>query len=302
MDTALVYVALGFGALSSAIALFFFMSRTRLQESITALQNKLTLEQARIAELTNRTPAPKSKAEPKHAQDNNKHANELMELRTRSAHLKDEVKQLKNQLKQAELDLKAADERAEGQLFKLRADNAALQERLKELELNSPEKKRANALEVELTEIRARNKEIQQELNAANAKMKSERNAAERLKQQHETLLSELKDLKAKYPSSETITAQSQPPLDPKQLERWKDRALTARHMYRMMRQMRELSDLKLSTYQEAVIEVSSSLLSLRGVAAPDLAPNENKADRLLAEAWALVQAVEPHSDTTSNA
>jgi hypothetical protein len=72
--------------------------------------------------------------------------------------------------------------------------------------------------------------------------------------------------------------------------------------MYRMMRQMRELSDLKLSTYQEAVIEVSSSLLSLRGVAAPDLAPNENKADRLLAEAWALVQAVEPHSDTTSNA
>jgi hypothetical protein len=72
--------------------------------------------------------------------------------------------------------------------------------------------------------------------------------------------------------------------------------------MYRMMRQMRELSDLKLSTYQEAVIEVSSSLLNLKGITAPELSPNENKADRLLAEAWALVQKPEQHSDASPNA
>ncbi|MEN9528269.1 MAG: hypothetical protein RI932_142, partial [Pseudomonadota bacterium] len=55
MDTALVYAALGFGALSSAVALFLFVSRSRLQESITALQSKLTLEQSRVAELSNRS-------------------------------------------------------------------------------------------------------------------------------------------------------------------------------------------------------------------------------------------------------
>ncbi|MEN9529560.1 MAG: hypothetical protein RI932_1433, partial [Pseudomonadota bacterium] len=213
-----------------------------------------------------------------------------------------EVKHIKQQLRQAELDLKAADERAEGSLFKLRADNAALLERLKDLEQNSPEKKRAQSLEAELTEIRARSKEVQQELNAAQAKMKSERNATDRMKQQFDALQSELKELRAKLPATESSSAPAQPPLDPKQLERWKDRALTARHMYRMMRQMRELSDLKLSTYQEAVIEVSSSLLNLKGITAPELSPNENKADRLLAEAWALVQKPEQHSDASPNA
>ncbi|MBM3381561.1 MAG: hypothetical protein FJY29_03875 [Betaproteobacteria bacterium] len=301
MDTALVYAALGFGALSSAIALFLFVSRSRLQEIIAGLQNKLTLEQARIAEMSNRSASIKTKPEPKHSGDQNKHAAELLELRSRSSHLKDEVKQLKQQLRQAELDLKAADERADGQLFKLRADNAALLERLKDLEQNSPDKKRAVALETEVTELRTRSKEMQQELNAANAKMKSERNAADRMKQQFELLQTELRDVKAKLPAAETNSLPAQPPLDPKQLDRWKDRALTARHMYRMMRQMRELSDLKLSTYQEAVIEVSSSLLNLKGVSEPELAPNENKADRLLAEAWALVQSPHIQTDASSN-
>lgn len=297
MENALIYTALAFGALASLLSLFLFVSRSRLQETLSSLRNKLTLEQSRIAEFNSRTPVPKPKPESKTNSENNKHSAELLELRKSSAHLKDEIKQLKQSLRNAEQHIKDYDGRSEGNLFKLRAENAALLERMKDIEQNSQDKKRAAYLEQELSELRIRFKEANQESNAAGAKLKSERQTAERQKQQLESLQSEVRQLKARLPESDSPKSPALPAIDPKQLERWKDRAFTARYMYKMMRQMRELSDLKLSTYQEAVIEVSATFLALKGVSAPELAPNENKADRLLAEAWALV-----HPDTASTA
>lgn len=309
MESALVYTALGFGGLASVVALFLFVSRSRLQETLSSLQNKLTLEQARLAEVSAKSASIKQKPEPKPTHEATKHTAELVELRKLNAHQKDEIKSLKAALRDSERHTRDADERAESNLFKLRADHSALLARLKDLEQNSPDKKKAQQLEQELTELRARSKELSQECASSQAKLKSERAAAERQKLQLEAAQSEVRQLKARLPQGEETAQPTLPPIDPKILERWKDRALTARHMYKMMRQMRELSDLKLSTYQEAVIEVASTLLQLKGVATPELAPHENKADRLLAEAWALslpqnslTPTPSDTSDTSANA
>ena len=298
MESALVYFALGFGALASIVALVIFMSRARLQENLAALQNKLTLEQSRIVALQERSTQQKPKQESKPERENNKHSAELLELRKSNAHLKNEVKQLKQQLRDTEMQIRDFDNLSEGQLYKLRLENAALVERIKDVEQNSPEKKRAASFELEVNNLRTQLKDIQQELNGANSKLKSERTSAEKQRNELQNLQTELRQLKSRLPDAENSPAKNTTPtIDPKQLAIWKERALTARHMYKMMRQMRELSDLKLSTYQEAVIEVSSKLLDLKGVTVPDLSPQENKADRLLAEAWALI-----HPDTSPTA
>ncbi|NBW82685.1 hypothetical protein EBR21_13115 [bacterium] len=162
------------------------------------------------------------------------------------------------------------------------------------MEMRATDKKRAQALEQELNSLKEHLKTIQSELSGANAKLKSERNAADKQKLIVDNLQSQVKELKARLPEDVPPEVQK---IDPKTLERWKDRALTARHMYRMMRQMRELSDLKLSSYQEAVYEVSRTLLTIKGANSPEIGPHENKADRFLAEAWSLI-----HSDTSPNA
>ncbi|MEY4066774.1 MAG: hypothetical protein RIR26_2982 [Pseudomonadota bacterium] len=294
MESALVYASLGFGGLASVATLFLFISRSRLQEHIQSLQNKLTMEQARASAVQVRNTAPRPKPETKPAAETNKHTAELLELRKSNGHLKDEVKQLKATLRQSEQQLKDFDSRAEGLHFKILAENKALLERLKDLDQNSPDKKRAAALEQELGDLRLRLKETSLELQTTSSKLKSEKNFSDKQKLQLETLQSEVRSLKSRLPET---TESLPPPADQKTLDRWKDRALTARHMYKMMRQMRELSDLKLSTYQEAVVDVSQSLLSMKGIPTPELAPNENRADRLLAEAWALV-----HPEVSSNA
>lgn len=294
MESALVYAALGFGGLASGATLLLFISRSRLQEQIQALQNKLTMEQARSANVQSQNPVVRTKSESKIQTETNKHSAELLELRKSNGHLKDEIKQLKNALRHSEQQMKDFDGRAEGIHFKLQAENKALLERLKDQEQNSPDKKRAAALDIELADLRTRFKETHQELQTTSSKLKGEKSLADRQKQQIEALQIEVRQLKARIPEA---TENLPPPADQRTLDRWKDRALTARHMYKMMRQMRELSDLKLSTYQEAVVDVSQSLLSLKGIPAPELAPNENRADRLLAEAWALV-----HPEVTSNA
>jgi len=300
MDTAVVYTAIGFGGFASTLALFLFISRTKLQEALAGAQEKLTLEQSRKAETSIRF-TEKQKSPIKAPAESPKAAKELIDLRRANAHLKDEIKQLKQSLREAELHLKEADERAELGLFKIRAENSALVEKLRELENNSPDKKRVMALEQELRELQNRSREVSDELALTRKDLKHERQQLERNKKQTDTLNKELNSLKALIPETDPATTEAIKKFDPKSLERWRDRAHTARHMYKMMRQMRELSDLKLSTYQEAVVDVSSCLLELKGVPPPELAPNELKADRLLAEAWALIQT-NSQSDTPSNA
>lgn len=288
MENVLVYAALGMAAFTSLAALYFFISSTKKSETVRELEEKLTLEQAKRAEFTVSQTIPKKKTESaKTSQESSKHSLELIELRKNSAHLRDEIKHLKAELRNAENLTKELSGRAEGDTFKLRAENQALIERLREIENNSTDKKRAAALEQELNELRVNFKNIQSENAASSAKLKSERVGADKQKQTIETLQQQVRELKARLPDETTPDTAK---IDPKVLERWKERAFTARHMYQMMRQMRELSDLKLSTYQEAVIDVSKTLLTLKGAESPEIGPRENKADRYLAEAWSLVQ------------
>ncbi|MEN9825017.1 MAG: hypothetical protein RI953_762 [Pseudomonadota bacterium] len=295
MEMTLVYAALGLAGLTSAITLFLFMSRVRLQEKNRELEDKLLAEQSRRTAATLTSQEPKKKPETAKVQpEKNKHAEELVELRKTNAHLKDEIRQLKQEVRHLEVLNKDSGSRAEMETFKLRAENQALLERARDLESNSTDKKRAQALEHELTGLKENLKSVQSELAGANAKLKSERHFADKQKLILETMQNQLKELKARLPEDTQPEVQK---IDPKTLERWKDRALTARHMYRMMRQMRELSDLKLFSYQEAVYDVSRTLLSLKGAHSPEIGPHENKADRFLAEAWSLVQ-----SDTSPNA
>ena len=300
MDTAIVYTAIGFGGLASILAFFLFFSRAKLQDTLADAQEKLTREQSRSAEALIRH-AEKQKSPAKPPIDSSKTNKELLELRRANAHLKDEIKQLKQSLREAEQRLKEADERVELSLFKVRAENSALLEKLKDLEQNSPDKKKAFALEQELREWQNRSRELSSELSVTSKDLKHERQQLERSKKHTDALQKELQTLKALMPETDAATTEAIKKFDPRSLERWRDRAYTARHMYKMMRQMRELSDLKLSTYQEAVVDVSSCLLELKGAPQPELAPNELKADRLLAEAWALIQP-DLQSDTHSNA
>lgn len=295
MDPLLVYSALGLAAFTSLAALYFFVGRIKAQDKVALLEEKLTLEQAKRAELSlAKTQTQKKTETSKTSPDNPKHAGEILELRKNNAHLKDEVKQLKAELRHSEGLLKEFNGRSENETFKLRSENQALIERIRDLESHSPDKKRALAFEAELTETKVTLRAAQSELSATQMKLKSERAAAEKLRAAAESLQLQVRDLKARIPEGQQ---EDRVKIDPKALARWKDRALTARHMYKMMRQMRELSDIKLSTYQEAVIDVSRTLLTLKGVESPAIAPQENKADRYLAEAWALVQP-----DTSLNA
>jgi chromosome segregation ATPase len=294
MEQTLVYTAFGLAGLTSLVTLFLFLSRTKLQEKLVTLEEKLTLEQAKRSELEAATTATRKKAEPvKTPPERQKLQEELIELRKNSAHQKNEIKQLKNDLRQAEALSKDYLHRTEVETFKLKAENQALIDRMRDFEINSSDKKKAQALEQELGELKNSSQVLRSDLAAAQAKLKSERSAFEKQKQMTEELQKQLREFKQKYPDETSPEIQK---IDPKVLERWKDRALTARHMYRMMRQMRELSDLKLSTYQDAIFDVSRTLLTLKGAKSPDVGPHENKADRFLAEAWSTIQ-----SDTTAN-
>lgn len=300
MDVAIVYTAVGFGGLAAIFALFQFISKAKLQQALNAAREKLIQEQSRIAEASIRM-AEKPKAQSKATSETPKTNKELLDLRKSNAHLKDELKQLKQALRDSEQHLREADERTESTLYKVRSENAALVEKLRELDQNSPDKKRALALEQELHDTQNRNRELSSELSGVSKDLRYERQQLERIKKHSESLQKELQALRALLPETDAPTAEALKKFDPRSLERWRDRAYTARHMYKMMRQMRELSDLKLSTYQEAVVDVSACLLELKGAPQPELAPNELKADRLLAEAWALIQP-DVKSDTASNA
>jgi len=300
MDIAIVYTAVGFGGLSAIVALFQFISKAKLQEALNASREKLILEQSRTAEVSIRLNE-KPKVQSKTTTETPKTNKELIDLRKSNAHLKDEIKQLKQALRDAEQHLKEADERTDSTLYKVRSENAALVEKLRDLDQNSPDKKRALSLEQELKDTQDRSRELSSELSIVSKDLRHERQQLEKIKKHSESLQKELKALKALLPESDAPTAEALKKFDPRSLERWRDRAYTARHMYKMMRQMRELSDLKLSTYQEAVVDVSACLLELKGAPQPELAPNELKADRLLAEAWALIHP-DVKSDTAANA
>lgn len=140
--------------------LFPFFSRAKLQDTLADAQEKLTREQSRSAEALIRH-AEKQKSPAKPPIDSSKTNKELLELRRANAHLKDEIKQLKQSLREAEQRLKEADERVELSLFKVRAENSALLEKLKDLEQNSPDKKKALALEQELREWQNRSRELE---------------------------------------------------------------------------------------------------------------------------------------------
>jgi hypothetical protein len=115
--------------------------------------------------------------------------------------------------------------------------------------------------------------------------LKSEREQGDALRLDRQNLQAELRKW--------THVAQDEggKPLDPILFKKWKERALAARVQYQMMRQLRELSDIKLSTYQSSVVRLASFVFESTGTKAPRLGAGEVASDRYLAEALATLSA-----------
>jgi hypothetical protein len=126
--------------------------------------------------------------------------------------------------------------------------------------------------------------------------LKSEREQGDALRLDRQNLQAELRKW--------THVAQDEggKPLDPILFKKWKERALAARVQYQMMRQLRELSDIKLSTYQSSVVRLASFVFESTGTKAPRLGAGEVASDRYLAEALAtLASRSEDNSDLPSH-
>jgi uncharacterized metal-binding protein YceD (DUF177 family) len=62
--------------------------------------------------------------------------------------------------------------------------------------------------------------------------------------------------------------------------------------MYLLMKQMRELSDEKVQTYQEGVLDLSQWVLDKKNIPLPVVGKEEHKTDRFFAQAWDAVRNV----------
>jgi hypothetical protein len=113
--------------------------------------------------------------------------------------------------------------------------------------------------------------------------LKSEREQGDALRIDRQNLQAELRKW--------THVAQDEggKPLDPLLFKKWKERALAARVQYQMMRQLRELSDIKLSNYQSSVVRLANFVFESTGTKAPRLGAGEVASDRYLAEALATL-------------
>ena len=60
--------------------------------------------------------------------------------------------------------------------------------------------------------------------------------------------------------------------------------------MYRLMRQMKELSDEKLASYHEAVLDVAGGVFQERKLPLPTVREGETAAEVYLAQAWAALR------------
>lgn len=319
MNDFVVYAAVLVAVAGAILAGFMSFAKIKVKDQNAELQGKLMLLEARNADLM-RLKEQAGSGLPRTALANTQrgaHTNrplaedspskDLLEARRELAHTRDDVRKLKDELRAREQELKAARDAIDGQLYSLREENKALLGQLRERAATN----QFNAST--LTNAGAQNTQVATIANQA-ADMPRPRRETPRLaatpaqieelaktKARADALERQVKTLTAHSQTLETKGQQAQlelrkwreagaladgKTLDPAMFIRWKERALEGRKMYQLMRQLRELSDSKLDSYQEGIVVLATHFLTHRNKALPDFKPGEVKADKFLAATW----------------
>jgi myosin heavy subunit len=262
--------------LSVVVALWLQMSK--LKAHLETKNAKLIDLEARLSKQGMSSKAVPSKKEKPAAVSTSQ--NEVLELRREISQLKDENKRTKEDLRQKETLLKDFQKSKENEFYNLSENNKALTEQLKEfskrgeelqkqrVDLDSSLHSATRGLEKDLHDARNQVRALEKSLQAESSRKTQ---ALERTKEL-ERSLTELKGLQ-----------QGGKPIDPAAFARWRERALEGRKMYKMMKQLRDMSDLKLSTYQKGIVILSQQCLLDNANLVDDSLPSEGNTDALFA-------------------
>jgi len=211
------------------------------------------------------------------------HQTEVFELRRDNSRFKDDLKKLKEDLRIKENEFKRLESVHIDKLYFLTNEKETLLSQLKDLDKAS--KKQLDEVKYQLEQSKAQILEFQ-EMNSSFEKQ-SKSNISKLITLQTKLKIAEQEIEKLNKQNSVPKVE----PVDPQLLMRWQERAVCAKKMYVLMKQMRELSDTKVESYQEGIIAIAEWVLHNTNMPMPVIRANENKADRLLAEAWTAVIA-----------
>lgn len=232
--------------------------------------------------------------------EQNNHSAELLNLRKETAKLKDELKKTKEEIRLKDKSLKEQESNVKNKIFALKEENSRFVTQLKEMDLSLKQCNESLKKQVPLSDFEQKLVELSQikdDLSHAKQKIseyeKSKKQNIAKLTSLQDKLKSTEQDLQKWVDSAKSIDGK---PLDVSAFLRWHDRAITGRKMYRLMRQMRELSDSKISTYQDGIVTLSKWVLEQKNIGFPSIPPSEVPADRLLAEAWNAILSSSPQA------
>lgn len=273
----------------------------KLQDKLVALEaQSMTPKQQTLSSILPEKKALQSKTQELNTQLN--HSSEVLNLRKETAKLKDDIKKAKEEIRLKDKTLKEEANITKNKLHSLTEENTRLIGQMREMDLlikqtNDNVKKQVPLIDFEkkILEISQLKKEI--------SNMKQKLSEYEKTKQQNLFKMNTIQE-KLKLTEQElqkwldTVKTNDGKPIDPSTFLRWHDRAISGRKMYKLMRQMRELSDNKVSTYQEGIIALSEWVLKQKNINLPDVSSSEILADRLLAEAWNAILPLTPSFTT----
>ncbi len=301
--------AFSFSGVSLLICAWLILVRQKLNIKNKELGNKLILLENNILAMKEKNVVTHSDKKEKITQQKNlndspiHNQQELLALRKEIAKVKDEIKKTKEELKNKEKSLKEADLASKNKLFSLTEENSRYIVQLKELDSQLKEALSLQRNQVPLVDFEKKILEISQ-FKEENSVLKNKFIEAEKNKK---ILQAKINSLQEKLKITESDLAKwldaaktnDGKPLDPAFFMKWHDRALTARKMYKLMRQMRDLSDAKVHSYQEGIATIARWILVQKNISLPHISTGEVLADRLLAEAWNAVMPVVPVAENT---
>lgn len=274
-----------------------------MQNKIMTLESDLLLRNQQINDIAIQDNKKNQQVKNIETHSNSTNSSELLNLRKDISKLKDENKKLKDEIRQKDKMLKEEMQLSNNKLYSLNEENSRLIKQMREMDLLLKESNNNLKNQVPLVDFEKKVLEINS-LKDELLKIKQKNSEQEKINKQNISKLNvsyeKLKNAEQELQKwTETSKTSDGKPIDPRAFLRWHDRALLGRKMYKLMRQMRELSDSKVTTYQDGVIAISEWILKQKNINLPQVSSGEVKADRLLAEAWSAVSANQQNSMTT---
>lgn len=280
MENSSLYGALAFGIVSLVLASLLYFSNRRLRRTVSDLEGRLQVAESRTA-LSLETHHVKPEKQPKTSRGPSASSDELIRLRKEAVRFREQINQLRSDLQAAESSREEARKLHMEEVRQLVLERDSVEAQLSAREQNQEKTaQKQTALDQKSNaELEKSLKEMGQHVASLERNLQTDRDALARLKLEKQNLEGQLKKW--------TTTAKDfdGKPLDPVLFRRWKDRALTARVQYKMMKQLREMSDIKLSTYQDSVVKLADFVFESTGSKAPRVQNGEVKSDRYLAQA-----------------